>query len=81
VRLLPFLFVLVALAVILWPYVRRRRRVATPEVFEEPALDLVKDPVCRKYVVRSRAVHTAPEAPYFCSTACAERWAAGPLGG
>jgi YHS domain-containing protein len=38
--------------------------------------ELVKDPVCQTYVVRSRAVrgHGAADAPYFCSEECARRY-------
>ena len=37
--------------------------------------ELVKDPVCQTYVVRSRAVTRAGGgAPYFCSAECARRW-------
>lgn len=41
--------------------------------------ELVKDPVCQTYVVRSRAVcrPEGGEPRYFCSDACARRWAAG----
>ena len=40
-----------------------------------PTDELVKDPVCQTYVVRSRAVtRPGPEGPrYFCSDACARR--------
>jgi YHS domain-containing protein len=39
--------------------------------------ELVKDPVCQTYVVRSRAVRGrgADDAPYFCSEECARRYA------
>jgi YHS domain-containing protein len=39
--------------------------------------ELVKDPVCQTYVVRSRAVQRRRdgEPVYFCSTRCASRWA------
>jgi YHS domain-containing protein len=39
--------------------------------------ELVKDPVCQTYIVRSRAVtrQTAAGARYFCSAACADRFA------
>jgi YHS domain-containing protein len=39
--------------------------------------ELVKDPVCGTYIVRSRAVsRTATEGPrYFCSSECARRFA------
>ena len=75
-RLAIALAVLVVLVVVLLPLLRR------PVVHgrrEPPALDdeLVKDPVCQTYVVRSRAVtgRGVDGAPYFCSTACARRYA------
>ena len=39
--------------------------------------ELVKDPVCQTYIVRSRAVsrETAAGPRYFCSAACAARFA------
>ena len=39
--------------------------------------ELVKDPVCQTYIVRSRAVsrETATGPRYFCSPACASRFA------
>ena len=47
----------------------RPRRIATDE--------LVKDPVCQTYIVRSRAVSRATAAGpcYFCSPDCASRFA------
>ena len=41
--------------------------------------ELVKDPVCQTYIVRSRAVtlSQAGQPRYFCSTRCAERFALG----
>jgi YHS domain-containing protein len=44
--------------------------------------ELVKDPVCQTYVVRSRAVsrRDGGEERWFCSTACARRFAAGARG-
>jgi YHS domain-containing protein len=60
---------------LLWPMLRRslsarRRR-------ELPVDELVKDPVCRTYVVRSRAIsrEEAGESRYFCSNECARRYA------
>ena len=40
-----------------------------------PSDELVKDPVCQTYVLRSRAVsRPGPQGPrYFCSDACARR--------
>lgn len=68
------IWVLVALIALL-PILRRRslsnpsRRLTTDE--------LVKDPVCQTYIVRSRAVsrETAGGPRYFCSAACAARFA------
>lgn len=41
--------------------------------------ELVKDPVCQTYIVRSRAVRRGDgeSAVYFCSPECAERYAGG----
>lgn len=77
-RALPFLLLAVAVVVVLWPWFRRRRVPSNLPV--GPPHELVKDPVCQTYVMRSRAVHVAAGSPYFCSKACAERWAAGPPG-
>lgn len=65
------MFVLAVIAPLL-----RRRSVPAPR----PSLDeLVKDPVCQTYIVRSRAVSGAVAGPpYFCSADCARRWAVGP---
>jgi YHS domain-containing protein len=75
VRALPLLFIVIALVVVLWPMLRRRPAAATP-VAGRPH-ELVKDPVCQTYVVRSRAVSrsTAGGPRYFCSPACASRFA------
>ena len=42
-----------------------------------PTDELVKDPVCQTYIVRSRAVsrQTAAGPRYFCSADCAARFA------
>jgi YHS domain-containing protein len=52
------------------PAIRARR---APSAFDD---ELVKDPVCQTYVVRSRAVSGggADGEPYFCSTDCARRY-------
>jgi len=71
--ILVSVWVVVALLVVI-PLLRRvlrpRARVLTP-VRDE----LVKDPVCQTYVVRSRAVVRAGAAGprYFCSAECARR--------
>jgi hypothetical protein len=70
---MPLLVCVVALVALLLPWLRRPlpagRRTPTP------ADELVKDPVCQTYVVRSHAVRRqGPEGPrYFCSDACARR--------
>jgi YHS domain-containing protein len=75
VRALSFLvWALVALPVLL-PLLRSRR--ATPSGAEATPLDeLVKDPVCQTYVLRSRAVRRPARGGtrYFCSSACAKRY-------
>jgi hypothetical protein len=74
VRGLLLLLVVTIVIAALLPLLRR-----TPAARRAPrALDdeLVKDPVCQTYVVRSRAVTArgASGAPYFCSTDCARRY-------
>lgn len=60
------------------------RRVLPPSRRQPAALrdELVKDPVCQTYVVRSRAVRSLAgrEPIYFCSDDCARRYAS-QLGG
>jgi hypothetical protein len=65
---------LVALALLLLPWLRRAPSSADRGV-RAPTDELVKDPVCQTYVARSRAViREGPEGPrYFCSDACARR--------
>jgi YHS domain-containing protein len=67
----------ILLAVILLPLLRRRP--AAPRRSVPVQDELVKDPVCQTYVVRSRAVRPSASAgaPYFCSVECARRYAAG----
>lgn len=73
-RVLSLLIWLAIVAAILLPLLRRR----PPAGATEPPLtdDLVKDPVCQTYVVRSRAVRrlSGGEPRYFCSTRCAQRY-------
>jgi len=73
-RLLVILFWLAVAAVVLvallrgrGPQVRRARGA--------PSDELVKDPVCETYVVKSRAVRRADgdTVRYFCSDECARR--------
>ena len=78
-RLLAILFWAAAAVIVahfLTRALRPRRRLGRPP----DALDeLVKDPVCHTYVVRSRAVRRegADGPRYFCSDECASRAARG----
>jgi YHS domain-containing protein len=78
VRALQLLAVVLLVAALLVPWLRRRSVPTGPRgSFDE----LVKDPVCQTYVVRSRAVTgTVAGPPYFCSAECARRWAVEPRG-
>jgi YHS domain-containing protein len=71
-RVVWFLAWVLVVLVVLLPLLRRltrARRAALPD-------ELVKDPVCQTYVVRSRAVRGegSGEPVYFCSAQCARRW-------
>ena len=72
------IFLVWALAAIalVWPRLRAR----SPSSPDLPAArdELVKDPVCQTYVVRSRAIHRmlGGQPHYFCSRDCASRYAA-----
>jgi len=72
-RFAPFLFWIVVLVALLLPSLRRRVWPRRPIADE-----LVKDPVCQTYVVRSRALsrRRAGESVYFCSAECLRRYAA-----
>lgn len=73
-RAVVLLLVLAIVLVLLLPLLRRPavRARRTRATFRD---ELVKDPVCQTYVVRSRAVGGGGEgAPYFCSTDCARRY-------
>jgi hypothetical protein len=76
-RSMGLLLWFVAAGAILLPLLRR-----TPGAGRRTVLDeLVKDPVCQTYVVRSRALARGRQADpiYFCSADCAQRYA-GPIG-
>jgi hypothetical protein len=67
---------LTAVIVLLLPWLRPRSVRPRPRV----AIDqLVKDPVCQTYVVRSRAVAVSEDGVvrHFCSRRCAEQYAIG----
>ena len=76
IRLVLVLFVGIVIGVLLLPWLRR---VATVRSASRPVADeLVKDPVCQTYVVRSRAVRRTEggQLRYFCSRDCARRFLA-----
>ena len=75
VRALSLLvWALVAIPIV-WSLLRGHRS-GVPAGDRTPRDELVKDPVCHTYVVRSRAVRRAVdgESRYFCSSACAKRY-------
>ena len=71
-RLLPFLIIAVVAVILLLPMLRRFRPPArsVPTTVRD---ELVKDPVCQTYIVKSRAVRRADAGGvrYFCSEQCA----------
>jgi hypothetical protein len=72
-RLLPVLLFLVVAFVLLLPLLRGiRLRPRAPARRAMPD-ELVKDPVCQTYIVKSRAVRRsdAGHIRYFCSEQCA----------
>jgi hypothetical protein len=73
--------VFLALVALVLVMVLRPRAVATRRPRAMPD-ELVKDPVCQTYVVRSRAVsRVGLDGPvYFCSADCARRYATGTRG-
>jgi YHS domain-containing protein len=62
-------------ALTLWPLVRQGRLSHAGR--RKPVDELVKDPVCQTYIVRSRAVVRSDEGRprYFCSDRCARQFA------
>jgi YHS domain-containing protein len=77
-RGLLFLAIVALVVVTLWPLLRGRLGSRPPrEVVRRD--ELVKDPVCQIYVVRSRAVRREIDGvpTYFCSAECAQRYPRG----
>jgi hypothetical protein len=70
VRVAVFLMWVVAFVAALVPLFRRGAMGGGPRALRD---ELVKDPVCQTYVVRSRAVSRGDVA--FCSPECAARYA------
>jgi uncharacterized protein len=78
VRLAILVLWIAIIAAALLPLLRRRPSLGTPGRPRPVAGDeLVKDPVCGTYIVRSRALSrpAAEGAHYFCSPECAGRFA------
>lgn len=78
-RVVGFLLWVLLAVVLLWPLVRKGRLAARVRGRGRVRGDeLVKDPVCQTYVVRSRAVTrtTGGQLRYFCSRDCARRFLA-----
>jgi len=75
VRVVLLLLVVLIVVALALPLLRRSamRARRAPSALDD---ELVKDPVCQTYVVRSRAVSgRGPDgSPYFCSTDCARRY-------
>ena len=71
-RLLPII-VWVAVAVVLFLPLVRRALAKVPRPPRSLPDELVKDPVCQTYVVKSRAIRRADagQIRYFCSEECA----------
>ena len=73
-----FLLWVLAAVVLLWPLVRRGWRASRASRARKRVTgdELVKDPVCQTYVVRSRAVSRTAggQLRYFCSADCARRF-------
>ena len=71
-RLLPILLFLIVAIVLLLPLVTRYRLPVARARRTLPD-ELVKDPVCQTYIVKSRAVRrsAAGGIRYFCSEQCA----------
>jgi hypothetical protein len=74
VRVVLLLVLVLVVLTVLLPLVRRPvARGARPPLAVTD--ELVKDPVCQTYVVRSRAVRgRGADGAYFCSEDCARRY-------
>jgi hypothetical protein len=75
-RAVAFLLWVLAASALLAPVVRSLLTVPREPRHGSVPDELVKDPVCQTYVVRSRAIERrrAGQTVYFCSARCASRW-------
>jgi hypothetical protein len=71
-RFFPVLLLLIVAVVLLVPLVTRIR-LSAPRARPTLPDELVKDPVCQTYIVKSRAIRRtdAGRIRYFCSEQCA----------
>ena len=78
-RGLLFLALAVLVVVVVLPLLRGWQPRLPPSPPPPGGHELVKDPVCQTYIVRSRAVRRGDgeRAVYFCSADCAERYTRG----
>ena len=72
-RFLPILLLLLVVVIVFLLPLVRRVRLSTSAARPSLPDELVKDPVCQTYVVKSRAVRRtdAGRIRYFCSEQCA----------
>jgi len=72
-RLLPILLFLIVAAIVLLLPLMTRSRLSAARARRALPDELVKDPVCQTYIVKSRAIRrsAAGGIRYFCSEQCA----------
>ena len=80
IRLVLVLLLGIVIALFLLPWLRRVAVTASPS--HHVADELVKDPVCQAYILRSRALARVQDGVlrHFCSPACARQFAHGGSG-
>jgi len=76
VRVVLLIVLAVVVFTVVLPLLRRRPLARGARRAVRLSDELVKDPVCQMYVVRSRAVRGRgpDDAPFFCSEECARRY-------
>jgi YHS domain-containing protein len=75
-RVLIWILIFLGLYLVLWPTIRKwLTRASTPRAIGD---ELVKDPVCQTYVLRSKALSrtVGGVTHYFCGPDCASRYSA-----
>ena len=78
-RAVQFALLIVIVVLLVLPFVMRRLPPRPRAVIPD---ELVKDPICQTYVLRSRAItsSSASGPPFFCSAECARRYSEGARG-